>query len=91
MVAAAGRRRGPERDRAAGPGRRGQQAGGAGCPTPLRSGHGARPAVRQLRCSWIFRSRSAFGTAPTTVSTCLPSLKNRMLGIERMLYFMEIC
>src|SRR5690606_23310472 len=37
------------------------------------------------RCSWIFRSRCAFGTAPTTVSTCRPSLKNRMLGIDRTL------
>jgi hypothetical protein len=37
------------------------------------------------RCCLIFPSRVAFGTAPTTVSTCCPFLKNRMLGIERTL------
>jgi len=38
----------------------------------------------------IFASMTGFGTAPTTVSTCLPSLKNRMLGIDRTLYFIDV-
>src|SRR5918995_116696 len=37
------------------------------------------------RCCLIFPSSVALGTAPTTVSTCCPFLKNRMLGIERTL------
>jgi hypothetical protein len=35
-------------------------------------------------CSLIFASRKGFGTAPITVSTCFPSLKKRMLGMERI-------
>src|SRR5205814_5750639 len=37
------------------------------------------------RCCWIFCSNIGFGYAPTSVSTCRPSLKNRILGIERTL------
>src|SRR5258708_39518637 len=37
------------------------------------------------RCCWIFCSKTGFGYAPTTVSTWRPSLKNRILGIERTL------
>src|SRR5436190_1808754 len=37
------------------------------------------------RCCWIFCSNTGFGYAPTSVSTCRPSLKNRILGIERTL------
>jgi len=32
-----------------------------------------------------FASSIDFGTAPTTVSTTFPFLKNRICGIERML------
>ena len=35
------------------------------------------------RCCSIFSTRCGFRTTPTAVSTCLPSLKKRMLGIER--------
>src|SRR2546429_142655 len=37
------------------------------------------------KCCWIFCSKTGFGYAPTSVSTCRPSLKNRILGIERTL------
>ena len=41
-------------------------------------GYGTHPRWRS-----IFSTKCAFGTAPTTVSTCWPSLKKSMLGIER--------
>src|SRR3989442_6161 len=37
------------------------------------------------RCCSIFCSNTGFGYAPTNVSTWRPSLKNRILGIERTL------
>src|SRR5437764_14235170 len=47
--------------------------------------HGPSPGGCYDRCCWIFCSNIGFGYAPTSVSTCRPSLKNRILGIERTL------
>ncbi len=46
--------------------------------------HGSRIGFHP-RCCSIFSTMCSFGTTPTTVSTCWPFLKKRMLGIERTL------
>src|SRR5919108_4318032 len=65
--------------------RRGDDVQGSpGRPAPPPCG----PAY--ARCCLIFPSSVALGTAPITVSTCCPFLKNRMLGIERTLNRMAV-
>src|SRR5687768_20996 len=60
---------------------------GAGHP----GGKVSRARPSRYACSANFRSRCDFGTAPTTVSTCFPSLKNRMLGMDRTLNRIAVC
>ena len=59
-----------------------QGAPGRAGPPPCGPAHG--------RCCLIFPSSVALGTAPMTVSTCCPFLKNRMLGMDRTLKRMAV-
>src|SRR5688572_23892600 len=42
------------------------------------------------RSSWILRSSTGLGTAPTTLPTTSPSLKNSTVGIDRTLNWMAV-
>lgn len=52
--------------------------------------HPAATSYAAAECCLNFCSSAGFGAKPITESTNFPSLKNRIVGIDRTLYFIAV-